>query len=599
MVAPVDRNPVSWLGDDLNNRPLEIRGERVIHSQSKEVDAQCLIESNSVKPLGLPTYCGVPAYGVLQYAATEVPDRIAVVYGEETWTYEKLNRDAIRCMAMLQGLGIKAGDRVGILLPNVPEYIIAANAIWRAGATVVAISPLMVAEEVEAILRKSDCRFVICLDLLSHLVSGCPKSQCGERTIALVSIRKHLPAHHQIGYMLKLGYQWLRNLGDQGQHRVVWFWDGFPEELPKTQYVPVKPRTDIAYILPTGGTTGVPKAVMLSHENLVANAWQQFVWTDRLFATETMLAVLPFFHSYGMSAILMTGAMMGASLVLDHRYNTCRAIDLIEKHRPSVLHAVPAMLVAMNAYLRKHPQSDLSSLRWVISGGAPLEEATGREFSQHTGALVVEGYGLSEASPVTHVGHLFREPHYGCIGYPLPLTECRILYNGDMPTVDGEIELDAGQVGELCIRGPQVMLGYLDDPETTDQVIRNGWLHTGDMGVKNADGTYSIVGRIKDLIITSGFNVYPVEVESVLCQVPGVLEAAVVGAPDPEKGEIVCAYVVMKSGMKMDVSALRSHCEKHLSAHKRPRRYVECKESLPKNFLGKVIRRKVREEAHE
>jgi long-chain acyl-CoA synthetase len=599
MVAPIERNPVSWLSEDNKIRVPVVPSQRGSHSQSQEVNAQCLIESSSLRPLGLPTYCGVPAYGVLQYAAETVPDRIAVTYGDDTWDYRELNRDAIRCMAMLQGLGVKAGDRVGILLPNVPEYIIAANAIWRAGATVVAISPLMVAEEVEAVLDKSDCRFVICLDLLSSLVSGSSQSPSGERTIALVSIRKHLPAHHQLGYLLKLGYDWLRNLGDQSRHRVVWFWDGFPDALPTTHYVPVKPRTDVAYILPTGGTTGVPKAVMLSHENLVANAWQQFVWTDRLFATETMLAVLPFFHSYAMSAVLMTGAMMAATLVLDHRYNTCRAIRLIAKHRPTVLHAVPTMLVAMNAYLRKHPQADLSSLRWVISGGATLDEATGREFAEHSGALVVEGYGLSEASPVTHVGHLFQQPQYGCIGYPLPMTDCRIFYSGDRQSVDSETELHAGQVGEICIRGPQVMLGYLDDPQTTDQVIRNGWLHTGDLGIENHDGTYSIVGRIKDLIITSGFNVYPVEVESALCAAGGVLEAAVVGVPDPDKGEIVCAYIVMKNSQKMDVSALRLHCEQHLSTHKRPRRYVECKAGLPKNFLGKVIRRKIREEGHE
>jgi long-chain acyl-CoA synthetase len=342
---------------------------------------------------------------------------------------------------------------------------------------------------------------------------------------------------------------------------------------------------------------------------MIANAFQQYLWTNRSFGVEKMLGVLPFFHSYGMSATVMGGAAMGATLILHHRFNTNRTIDLIETHQPSVFHAVPAMLVAMNARLREKPSDKLGSLRWIISGGAPLEESVAREFTDHCaggaaggnrrGPQVVEGFGLSEASPVTHVGHLFDEPKYGRIGLPLPMTECRIVdprsadqepQSGNHPTI-----LADGTVGELCVRGPQVMLGYWGDPQATRVAIRNGWLHTGDLAVRHPDGYFEIVGRIKDLIITSGFNVYPSEVESVLCTAEGVKDAAVVAIPDEERGEVVRAFIVTHDGKPPNIDALQQHCRKHLSAHKRPRLYTHCETDLPRNFLGKVIRRELRE----
>jgi long-chain acyl-CoA synthetase len=352
--------------------------------------------------------------------------------------------------------------------------------------------------------------------------------------------------------------------------------------------VSVAPATDVAYILPTGGTTGTPKAVALSHQNMVANAWQQYRWTRNSFGKETMLAVLPFFHSYGMSATVMGGAMMGASLVLHHRFNTRQVIRLIEQESPSVFHAVPAMLVAMNERLRQHP-AKLESIRWVISGGAPLEPQVGTEFAQHSGALVVEGYGLSETSPVTHVGDLFGEPQYGTIGYPLPETECRIV-----SVAEPHDDVLPGESGELCIKGPQVMLGYWRDPEGTREALRDGWLHTGDLAICEPSGRYRIVGRKKDLIITSGFNVYPIEVENVLREHPAVQDVAVVGVPDASRGELVKAFVVLKPNERWDELSLRQHCERRLAKYKRPRLFVRQHGDLPRNFLGKVIRRELR-----
>lgn len=554
---------------------------------------------------GLEDFVGVPAFGLLQHAAEQVPERDAVCCGDSKWTFRDLNADAIRCAAMLQRLGVRPGDRVAILLPNVPEFVIAANGIWRAGGIVLALSPLMVADEVEALMKRTKCRFAISLDLLAGLLSGGnddanpPENR---RTTLLVSIRRHLPAAQQLGYLLKRGYQWMRERPAATGHSIGWFWEQIKQVDAAWQPISIDPARDPAYILPTGGTTGAPKAVALSHQNLVANAWQQFEWTGRSFGTEKMLAVLPFFHSYGMSATLMTGAMMGATLVMHHRFNTRQVIRLIETDRPSVMHAVPAMLVAMNARLAEKP-ARLDSLRWVISGGAPLDPSVAAEFTEHSrwtddentfhdGALVVEGFGLSEASPVTHVGHLFRKSRYGVIGLPLPRTECRIV-----SAENGVTDVAKGEVGELLIRGPQVMLGYWGDPAGTREAIQNGWLHTGDLAVCHPDGYYEIVGRKKDLIITSGFNVYPSEVESVLKELDGVADVAVIGEPDEQRGEIVSAFVVMQSGCEIDEVAMREHCQRRLSKHKRPRKYTKWRGELPMNFLGKVIRRKLREEA--
>jgi long-chain acyl-CoA synthetase len=536
-------------------------------------------------PCGLKDYHDLPAFGLLHHAAKVVSDRDAVRYGDEIWSYQRVNEAAIQCAAMLQRLGVKPGDRVGILLPNVPEYIIALNGIWRAGGIAVAISPLMVADEVEALLRQTGCKHVVCLDLLSHLCNGQPDLI---DHMLLVSIRKHLPAYKQLGY-LWMRHQHTGHWSIESNEAVDWFWNAMESTTNRWQPITIDPASTPAYILPTGGTTGAPKAVTLSHTNLVANAWQQYKWTDESFGTKTMMAILPFFHSYGLSTTVMAGAAMGATLVLHHRYHTAMAIRLIEKHQPSVLHAVPAMLIAMNERLRKHP-ADLSSIDWVISGGAPLPENVAREFSNHSGALVVEGFGLSEASPVTHVGHLFREPRYGVIGLPLPETECRIV-----ETVSGAVDLADGNVGELVIRGPQVMLGYWKNPKATRAAIRDGWLHTGDLAIRHADGYYSIVGRKKDLIITSGYNVYPCEVEEVIRGHESVQDVAVIGAPDPRRGEIVKAVVVLKSGHAWDEDSLDQHCTAALSKHKRPRVFEKCDGELPKNFLGKVVRRHLRD----
>ena len=529
-------------------------------------------------------YPNIPAWGLLDRAATLMPGRLACHYNNLEWSWEELNLDAMRAADMLRRLGIQPGDRVGILLPNCPEYIIALNGIWRAGAIAVAISPLSVVDDVDKLLKLTDCKTVICLDMLAHLLTGDARPH---RTL-YVSLRPQLPLFQQLGYLLlrrKRTGSWWMNVSD----RVGWFWDEMKESSPIRTPRVVQDQQEAAYILATGGTTGDPKAVTLSHGNLVCNAWQQYYWAGGVIGKESMLAVLPFFHSYGLSATVLSGTACVASLYLDHRFNVRQVIRMIEKHRPTIFHAVPAMLVALNSHLKKR-SADFSSVKWVMSGGASLPADVAQEFSGHTGGLVVEGYGLSEASPVTHAGPLNYPSENGTIGLQMPDTECRIVDSEDEIT-----DVPDGVTGELLVRGPQVMMGYWKNEEATNKAIRDGWLYTGDLAQKLPNGFYRIMERKKDLIITSGFNVYPQDVEEILLTCPGVSEAAVVGVPDKKRGEMVKAFLVMESKKLWNEDKLMAWCREHLAAHKRPRVIEHCPDGLPRNFLGKLLRRKLRD----
>ena len=547
------------------------------------------LERSPGYPSGVPRSLAYPnfaAWGLLERAAEDFPERIACHACDRALTYSDVWQDALRIAGILQDDGIQPGDRVGILLPNMPEYLTALNGIWLAGGVAVAISPLLVEEEVSKLLEATDCKTVISLDLLAPPLLGYDFDP--NRTL-LVTLRDQLPVWQRWGYSLtgirRTGRWWLTP-----QSGLRWLHAEMEDRAP--DFIPVEsPSLDSpAYILPTGGTTGQPKAVTLSHRNLVSNAWQQWHWTTLPRGEDTFMAVLPFFHSYGLSATLMTGVTMAATLIMHHRFHLRTVLRLIEKYRPTVFHAVPAMLAAMNERLKSKP-AELESIRWVISGGAPLPPDVATQFAEHCGgAVVVEGYGLSEASPVTHVGPLDGTNKLGTIGLPLPDTESRIM---DIET--GNKVLPAGEVGELWIKGPQVMLGYWNAEEETKKILSDGWLRTGDLAVCDEAGFYKIVDRMKDLIITSGFNVYPGEVEEVLKKHPDVADAAIVGRPDPKRGEVVAALVVMEKNAKFNVSNLEHYCREHLAAHKRPKIFEEVEGALPRNFLGKVLRRHLRD----
>lgn len=529
-------------------------------------------------------YPDIFAWGILDRTAANYPDRIACHYYRQSVTYRELYEHA-RCTAsMLVRFGVKPGDRVGIVLPNLPEYISVLNGIWMAGAIPVAMSPLMVASEVSSFMKTTDCRVVICLDLLAPLISG---ADCKPEHVFFVSLSDRLPAWQRLGY----AFARLQRLGfwpapDHPSHHSLE--DQLKVADPNFEPIEVASFDEPAYILPTSGTTSAPKAVTLSHRNLIANAWQNRHWAGAFEGREKMLAVLPFFHSYGLTSLAMAGVSIAATLIIHHRFVPRIVLRMIEEHQPTVFLAVPAMLAALADILRDRP-IQFKAMRNVISGGAALGAAIADEFSRYSGSTIVEGYGMSEASPVICTGPLDGTNRPGTVGMPLPDTDVRIV---DAET--GQYSLPPGEVGELVVKGPQVMLGYWMNPEATAEVIRDGWLHTGDLGSVDEEGFFTIVDRKKDLIITSGFNVYPTDVESVLRQCPHVEDVAVIGQPDAACGELVKAVVSVKRNGEFSRSVFDSFVRERLAKHKRPRlvEIIDCE--LPKNFLGKVLRRKLR-----
>ena len=531
-------------------------------------------------------YPELHAWGLLERTASRHPDRIACHYYKQTVTYRELAENAHRTASALAKFGVKPGDRVGVLLPNLPEYLSVLNGIWMAGGIAVAMSPLMVAEEIDTFMTTTDCKVVIGLDMLAPLIVN---AKYKPEHILFATLGDRLPAWQKVGY----AFARLQRFGfwptpDHPTHHSL------EDQVAAgdADFQPVKSASldDPAYILPTGGTTGSPKAVTLSHRNLVANAWQIYNWGGAYEAREKILTVLPFFHSYGLTSCAMSGVAMAATLVIHHRFVPRIVLRLIEEHQPSIFPAVPAMLAALNEVLRDRPVQ-FKALRYVVSGGAPLSEEIANEFARYSGSTLVEGYGMSEASPVIYTGPLDGTNRSGTIGLPLPDTEVRIV--GE----DGTTVLPAGEIGELVARGPQVMLGYWQNEAITSEVIRDGWLYTGDMGTCDKDGFFRVVDRKKDVVITSGFNVYPADVEPVLQDAPGVEDVVIVGEPDLKCGEIVKAVVSVRSIAEFNRAAFDAYAAEHLAKYKRPRIVEVVAGELPRNFLGKVLRRKLRTES--
>ena len=539
-------------------------------------------------PTGVPAQLSYPQQRLgwlLHQAAESFPNRIACHYYHEQLTYSELLSRAERLAAVFVREGLRPGDRVGVLLPNLPETLISLFATWMAGGVVVSLSPLMVAEEIAGLMQATSCRFVVTLDVLTPLICG------GEHVPELVIVSS---LAGRLTRLEQLGYAWVRfqKIGFHSlcpRTRVLHLNDAI-QSVGRGLTVDAANIHDPAFILPTGGTTGKPKAVTLSHHNLMAQAWQLSHWSRGHHGEETILAVLPFFHSYGLSTNIMMGLALGATLVLHHRFRPDSAVRLIEQHRPTMFLAVPAMLASMNNTVLKDKSHDLSSLRTIISGGAALPATVADRFKEFSGADIVEGYGLSEASPVTHVGPLGGTAIPGTIGLPIPDTDARIV-----DAIGGTADLPAGTVGELLVRGPQLMLGYWNNPEATAAVIRDGWLHTGDLATCDEQGFFKIVDRLKDLIITSGFNVYPGDVEEELRKYPGVKDIAIVGVPDEVRGEVVKAILVVDPAQAFRRTDFDAFAQQHLAAHKRPK-IVEVRQTdLPRNFLGKLLRRELRQ----
>jgi long-chain acyl-CoA synthetase len=541
-------------------------------------------------PPGVAEHVEVPRANLarlLDDAARQFPDRPALLFEGRTITYRQLADQAWRFAGALARMGVGKGTRVGLVLPNCPQMVVAMLGTLRLGAIAVPNNPLYTERELSHQLDDAGVEVVVCLDLTYERVKAARAGSSTLREVIVTSVIDELPGLKRLlAPYTRKGRQVSAPVGkDEPVHRYRQVLAASPGPVPETE---ADPDTDLAVLVYTGGSTGVAKGVMLTHTNLGANAEQLREWLPDVEAgREVIMSVLPFFHSYGMTTCLTLGLRIAATLVLVPRFDVQRVLELTEKHRPTLFPGVPTLYVAIN---NAGGERDLSSIRACVSGAAPLPLEVAEEFERRSGGRLVEGYGLTEASPVTHANPVFGKRKAGTIGLPLPDTQARIA-DPDNP----DRSLPVGEVGELAVKGPQVMQGYWNRPEETAATLRNGWLLTGDMGRMDDEGYFEIVDRKKDLIIAGGYNIYPREVEEVFYTHPKVKEVCVAGVPDSYLGEIVKAYVVLRPGQQATVEELLEYASENLARYKVPRA-VELRDDLPKTMVGKVLRRKLVEE---
>jgi long-chain acyl-CoA synthetase len=526
------------------------------------------------------------AYTAIEYYGTRI-------------TYAQFSSLADRFARALVRLGVKRGDRVAISLPNIPQFPIAFYGALKAGAVVVPTNPLYTPSELQHQLADSGAKVIVLLDQLYHNLADVRARTLVEHVV-LAGVAEYFPAPLAVAYrmreaMASRGKPHVDQRAMRADKTIHQFKDllgrasdsqGF-EVYPLPE--PAQPD-DLALLQYTGGTTGVAKGAMLTHRNLLANAAQCLVWNEQPAEVKHItLCIAPFFHVYGLTVAMNMTMLAASTMALLPRFTVKDTLKAIEKYRPDLFPGVPTLYLALAREVEQH-HHDLSSIKVCISGSAPLPAEVQRRFEAVSGAKVVEGYGLTEASPVTHCNPVYGERRTGTIGLPMSNTDAAI--------IDGETWafLPQGAQGEIAVRGPQVMLGYWNRPDETAKVLHDGWLRTGDIGAMDADGYFSIVDRAKDMIIASGYNVFPREVEEVLYANPKVLEAAVVGMPDEYRGETVRAFVVTKPDEQLSAADLDQWCRERLAIYKVPKAY-EFRESLPKTLIGKVLRRTLRDEA--
>ncbi len=555
-------------------------------------------------PAGVPhtlePYPSISVFGMLEASARAHADRPAIAWFGKKLTYRDLLTETERCSAALAGLGIAKGDRVALIMPNCPQYVIAYYAAARLGAVVVGNNPLYTKREMEHQLRDCGANVVIVLDLLYSDFADV-FGEVGVEHVVVARLNDHMPfPKKQLAPILKFK----KAQREQGKPwppvpsgaPVLW-WDAWIKAAgPAPLAASVDPERDPAGFIYTGGTTGVSKGAMLSHRNLVANAMQGATYLEIAEGSESLLGSLPFFHSFGMLVMNVAILRAGKLVPVPNPRDLHLVMEEIQKEKPTFVPGVPRFFNALNeSPLAK--KFDLTSVKACISGAAPLPTAVAEEFAKIThGAILVEGYGLTEASPVTHANPLHGEQRAGSIGLPVADTDCKII---DLE--DPDHELGVGERGELCVRGPQVMLGYWNRPEETALAIRNGWLHTGDVAIMEPDGYFKIVDRLKEMINVSGFNVYPNEVEDALYRHPKISKVAVIGVSDERTGEAVKAFVVLKEGASAtaeEIVAWGRDPANGLTAYRAPKQ-VEFRESLPETLIGKVLRRVLMEEERQ
>lgn len=549
-------------------------------------------------PHSLKPYPQVPLYHFLEESARIFPDRAATIF-HGALTYRQLNDLSDQLAAGLADLGVKKGDRVVIFMPNTPQFVITYYAILKIGGVVVATNPLYTRREIEHQLTDCGAQIAVVMsNFYSRIKEAQPATQL--KTVVVTNIKEYMSP------VVKLLFTLAKE--KEGGHRVElapgdhWFQAVIgkypPSARPKVDVGP----DDIAMFQYSGGTTGLAKAAVALHRNLVANTLQIRAWQPGTKpGEEVVLMAIPLFHVYGMVAGMSYGVQGGATLVLiPNPRDLDDLLANINKHKPHTFPGVPTLYNAIN----NHPgvaagKYDIKSIRACISGSAPLLLSTKEKFESLTGGKLVEGYGMSEAPTATHCNPLNGVSKEGCVGLPLPDVECRIL-----SLEDGVTPLPPGEIGEIVLRGPQVAAGYWNKPAETEATFRDlgdgsgPWLFTGDIGAMDEDGYFRIVDRKKELVKVSGYQVWPREVEEVLAAHPKVAEVGVAGVPDAYQGETIKAWLVLKPGQEATDEEIRAFCHDKLAKFKIPK-YIEFRTELPKTTVGKVLRRELVREHKE
>jgi long-chain acyl-CoA synthetase len=534
---------------------------------------------------------------VLAETAQSHDYRTAMIYKGSRITYREFNRAVNRFAAALQQLGVVAGDRVALHLPNCPQFPIAYYAVLRLGAVVVPCNPLYQARELAHQLNDSGAAVIVTLSAFYPLVKGI-RAQTPLRHVVVAKIKTYFPPMLRLLFGLLLEEKRGHKVSIAGDANTYWFTTLLEAAAPRPEPVDVQP-SDLAVLMYTGGTTGVSKGAMLTHRNLLVNAVQARAWLGAPVGQDILMTQVPIFHCYGMTVCMNLAVLTANTMLLvpDPR-DLDDVVHTIFRYKPTLYPGVPAIYNAINNYpdVAKYR---LNSIRACISGAAGLPVEVQKRFTELTGAALVEGYGLSEASPVTHANPVFGENRIGTIGLPWPDTEVKLV---DVDT--GERQVGVGEPGELCLRGPQVMRGYWNNAADTAAALRpdpldpegGPWLYTGDVAVMDPDGYFQIVDRKKDMILgAGGYNIYPREIEDVLYKHPKVLEAAALGVPAGDLGERVKVFIQLKPGQQATPDEIIEFCRENLAAYKVPK-YVEFRDALPKTTVGKILRRELASE---
>lgn len=512
-------------------------------------------------------------HDLFRMAAEQHRGKTALTFYGTPFPFERLQALVEKMAGSLAARGVRKGDRVALMLPNCPQYVISFFAAVRLGAIVTQLNPMYVEREIEHILADSGAEtIVVYKDMYPRVRNVLP--QTNVKNVIVVDF---------VG----------EPEGLETGHRS--FGDFLATDAPPAPQVPIDPAEDVAALQYTGGTTGVSKGAMLTHRNLVANVQQAldlFIDDPGAFSNnQKVMGILPMFHIFGLTCVMLFGIRQGLNQLLLPKFDPQEVMDLVKNEGPVMFSGVPTMYMALNASGADLTEYGFGNVRTYNSGGSALPVPLKRSFEEKTGRPLFEGYGLSEASPVTHFNPPFAgEGREGSIGVPVPSTDARIV---DVET--GLVEMPVGEPGELIVRGPQVMKGYLNMPEETAETLKNGWLYTGDMARMDEDGYFFIVDRKKDMIVASGYNVYPREIEEVLFEHPDVSEAVAVGVPDEYRGESVKAFVVKKPGATTTETEILAFCKERLAPYKTPKS-LEFREELPKSTVGKLLRRVLADE---